>query len=295
MTKEKSNKQLNNSEINQKAEQLEKIKNKVKFDEKLSKKENEIYQNYLSIVKKFPPVYENTPYGDLKQLYDIFKAHDFNKMNDIEKQSFKIELDELVNGLIDFIKTVPMTSKRFTNVINRLKYLYTLYYDVDVFNETDKKRIERNDAFDFELEPKAKPDGRLLITDAEKRILKAIDEVKAKHNPKGSSKEYAEYQKLFKQQIPDAAFDELMKLDAKYRITFMYLTGDLLNIYNDNGLNAKKTAETIESFIGTNYSNAITPTIRRNPAQKNFATNECIEYKPLTNIIEKYNIKVNEN
>ncbi len=293
MTKEKNNKQLNNRDINQKAEQLEKIKNKVKFGDELTENENKIYQNYLSVIEKYPPVYENTPYGDLKQLYDIFKAQDFNKMNDAEKQSFKVELDEIKKNIVDFVSTEPIRDYKFENILNRIKYLYALYYDVDVFNETDNKSIELNDAFDVESR-NTKINASLKV-DAEKRILKAIDEVKAKHHPKGGNNKYAEYQKLFKQPIPDAAFDELMDIDKKYRVTFMYLTGDLLNVYYDNGQNASKTAKVIKPFIGTNYKNAITPTIRNNPSQKNYATNECIEYKPLTNIIEKYNIKLNEN
>jgi hypothetical protein len=87
-----------------------------------------------------------------------------------------------------------------------IKSLYAAFYNIEVFTDIEKNKIELNDAFDFELEPKELKIN-LLIENAESRILKAINEVESKaektsnksskkDKPKKSGRKAAEIKKL---------------------------------------------------------------------------------------------------
>ncbi|GAA0764426.1 hypothetical protein [Psychroflexus lacisalsi] len=123
--------------------------------------------------------YKSNAYGELQMLYDFVKDNDLSKMNDEERSDFFIEISDLKNRLIDWIKDTPQKQYQFENIIFRIKSLYAAFYNIEVFTDIEKNKIELNDAFDFELEPKELKIN-LLIENAESRILKAINEVESK-------------------------------------------------------------------------------------------------------------------
>jgi hypothetical protein len=153
-----------------------------------------------------PKSYKSNAYGELQMLYDFVKDNDFSKMNDEERSDFFIEISDLKNRLIDWIKDTPQKQYQFENIIFRIKSLYAAFYNIEVFTDIEKNKIELNDAFDFELEPKELKIN-LLIENAESRILKAINEVESKaektsnksskkDKPKKSGRKAAEIKKL---------------------------------------------------------------------------------------------------
>jgi hypothetical protein len=123
--------------------------------------------------------YKSNAYGELQVLYDFVKDNDLSKISDQERSDFFIEISDLKNRLIDWVKDTPQKQYQFENIIFRIKSLYAAFYNIEVFTDIEKNKIELNDAFDFELEPKELKNN-LLIENAESRILKAINEVESK-------------------------------------------------------------------------------------------------------------------
>jgi len=214
-----------------------------------------------------PKSYKNNAYGELQMLYDFVKDNDLSKMSDEERSDFFIEISDLKNGLIDWVKNTPQKQYQFENIIFRIKSLYAAFYNIEVFTDIEKNKIELNDAFDFELEPKELKNN-LLIENAESRILKAINEVESKAEKtstinslqtEDSNNDYLEYKKLFEKDIPNAAFKELEKpeIGIPLRIAFLYITGDLERIYKDEANNnSSETFRKINMFTGGLPSNS---------------------------------------
>ena len=129
--------------------------------------------------KQEPKCYKNNHFGKLEMFYDFAKLNDLSKMNNEERSDFFIEISDLKNNIIDYVKTTNCKKDEVKYIIFRIKSLYAAFYNIEVFTYIEKNRIELNDAFDFELEPKELKNN-LLIENAESRILEAIDEVKRK-------------------------------------------------------------------------------------------------------------------
>ena len=211
--------------------------------------------------------YKSNAYGELQMLYDFVKDNDLSKISDQERSDFFIEISDLKNRLIDWIKDTPQKQYQFENIIFRIKSLYAAFYNIEVFTDIEKNKIELNDAFDFELEPKELKIN-LLIENAESRILKAINEVESKAEKtstinslqtEDSNNDYLEYKKLFEKDIPNAAFKELEKpeIGIPLRIAFLYITGDLERIYEDEAnYNSSETFRKINIFTGGLFSNS---------------------------------------
>jgi|GEM_PF-5325007 hypothetical protein len=220
-----------------------------------------------------PKSYKSNAYGELQMLYDFVNDNDLSKMNDEERSDFFIEISDLKNRLIDWVKDTPQKQYQFVNIIFRIKSLYAAFYNIEVFTDIEKNRIELNDAFDFELEPKELKNN-LLIENAESRILKAINEVESKAEKTSTinssqtedfNNDYLEYKKLFEKDIPNAAFKELEGCLIVQRIAFLYITGDLERFYEDDfDKNPANVFDKIRVFTGgvSSYSNLISGTFR---------------------------------
>ena len=152
------------------------------FAQETTLKKLSIMKNKSNEKKTEPKCYKNNPFGELEMVYDFVKLKDLSKMNDEELKSFYIEISNLKNRLIDWVKTTPQKEYQFENIIFRIKFLYEFIYELltpELLKEANNERRELNNAFDFELEPKELKNN-LLIENAESRILEAIDEVKRK-------------------------------------------------------------------------------------------------------------------
>jgi hypothetical protein len=127
--------------------------------------------------------YKNDAYGELQMLYDFVKDNDFSKMNDEELKSFYIEISDLKNRLIDWVKTTPQKEYQFENIIFRIKFLYEFINELltpELLKEANNKRKELNDAFDFELKPIGYIEKDIVEPNARQMILEAINEVESK-------------------------------------------------------------------------------------------------------------------
>jgi hypothetical protein len=62
-----------------------------------------------------PKSYKNNAYGELQMLYDFVKDNDLSKMSDEERSDFFIEISDLKNGLIDWVKNTPQKQYQFEN------------------------------------------------------------------------------------------------------------------------------------------------------------------------------------
>jgi len=132
--------------------------------------------------KTEPKCYKNNPFGELEMVYDFVKLKDLSKINHKEISDFFIEISDLKNNIIDYVKITNCEKDQLIYIIFMIKSLYEFIYKLltpELFKEADNKLRELNDAFDFELEPKELKNN-LLIENAESRILEAIDEVKRK-------------------------------------------------------------------------------------------------------------------
>jgi hypothetical protein len=157
-----------------------------------------------------PKSYKSNAYGELQMLYDFVKDNDLSKMNDEELKSFYIEISNLKNRLIDWVKTTPQKEYQFKNIIFRIKFLYEFINELltpELLKEANNERRELNDAFDFELKPIGNDKKDIVDPNAESRILKAINEVESKaektsnkssikDKPKKSGRKAAEVKKL---------------------------------------------------------------------------------------------------
>jgi len=168
-----------------------------------------------------PKSYKNNAYGELQMLYDFVKDNDLSKMSDEERSDFFIEISDLKNGLIDWVKNTPQKQYQFENIIFRIKSLYAAFYNIEVFTDIEKNKIELNDAFDFELEPKELKIN-LLIENAESRILKAINEVESKaektSNKSSKKKPKPNFEDFFDERYKHLAnkiFDEFKGYEGK--------------------------------------------------------------------------------
>jgi len=125
-------------------------------------------------------------------------------------KSFYIEISNLKNRLIDWVKTTPQKEYQFKNIIFRIKFLYEFINELltpELLKEANNERRELNDAFDFELKPIGNDKKDIVDPNAESRILKAINEVESKaektsnkssikDKPKKSGRKAAEVKKL---------------------------------------------------------------------------------------------------
>jgi hypothetical protein len=157
-----------------------------------------------------PKSYKSNAYGELQMLYDFVKDNDLSKMNDEELKSFYIEISNLKNRLIDWVKTTPQKEYQFKNIIFRIKFLYEFINELltpELLKEANNERRELNNAFDFELKPIGNDKKDIVDPNAESRILKAINEVESKaektsnkssikDKPKKSGRKAAEVKKL---------------------------------------------------------------------------------------------------
>ena len=129
-----------------------------------------------------PKSYKSNAYGELQMLYDFVKDNDLSKMNDEELKSFYIEISNLKNRLIDWVKTTPQKEYQFENIIFRIKFLYEFIYELltpELLKEANNERRELNNAFDFELKPIGYIEKDIVEPNARQMILKAINEVES--------------------------------------------------------------------------------------------------------------------
>ena len=187
--------------------------------------------------------YKSNAYGELQVLYDFVKDNDLSKISDQERSDFFIEISDLKNRLIDWIKDTPQKQYQFENIIFRIKSLYAAFYNIEVFTDIEKNKIELNDAFDFELEPKELKIN-LLIENAESRILKAINEVESlaekTSNKSSKKKPIPKFEDFFKDIEPNKIekikdkFKDLKAIELAKLIHLLINEFKIIEIINSN-------------------------------------------------------------
>jgi len=213
-----------------------------------------------------PKSYKNNAYGELSKAclkYDNFEIQ--SKNNDQLKDTI-LDINLLLNSVKDYVLKNTITSSRKQNNIYR-RYEDIQKIKIDILEYLNGKNIdlsndfkELDNAFDFELEPlrnEVKPN--IVNQTMWDRLVKIETSTINNSQTEDSNNDYLEYKKLFEKDIPNAAFKELEKpeIGIPLRIAFLYITGDLERIYEDEAnYNSSETFRKINIFTGGLFSNS---------------------------------------
>ena len=213
-----------------------------------------------------PKSYKNNAYGELSKAclkYDDFEIQ--SKNNDQLKDTI-LDINLLLNSVKDYVLKNTITSSRKQNNIYR-RYEDIQKIKIDILEYLNGKNIdlsndfkELDNAFDFELEPlrnEVKPN--IVNQTMWDRLVKIETSTINNSQTEDSNNDYLEYKKLFEKDIPNAAFKELEKpeIGIPLRIAFLYITGDLERIYEDEAnYNSSETFRKINIFTGGLFSNS---------------------------------------
>lgn len=135
-----------------------------------------------------PKSNENNAYGALSELYDNMKDMDYSLQSDEYKTRISKQISYCTDDIIDYSRITPMKKEKFRTIIYRIKSIYATVLGIDIFTDFEKNETENLIAFDFELEPKTEPNPLLIISNADDKILEAIEEVKKTSKKRDSEK-----------------------------------------------------------------------------------------------------------
>jgi hypothetical protein len=213
-----------------------------------------------------PKSYKNNAYGELSKACLKYDDFEIQSKNNNQLKDTILDINLLLNSVKDYVLKNTITSSRKQNNIYR-RYEDIQKIKIDILEYLNGKNIdlsndfkELDNAFDFELEPlrnEVKPN--IVNQTMWDRLVKIETSTINNSQTEDSNNDYLEYKKLFEKDIPNAAFKELEKpeIGIPLRIAFLYITGDLERIYEDEAnYNSSETFRKINIFTGGLFSNS---------------------------------------
>ena len=213
-----------------------------------------------------PKSYKNNAYGELSKACLKYDDFEIQSKNNNQLKDTILDINLLLNSVKDYVLKNTITSSIKQNNIYR-RYEDIQKIKIDILEYLNGKNIdlsndfkELDNAFDFELEPlrnEVKPN--IVNQTMWDRLVKIETSTINNSQTEDSNNDYLEYKKLFEKDIPNAAFKELEKpeIGIPLRIAFLYITGDLERIYEDEAnYNSSETFRKINIFTGGLFSNS---------------------------------------
>jgi len=213
-----------------------------------------------------PKSYKNNAYGELSKACLKYDDFEIQSKNNNQLKDTILDINLLLNSVKDYVLKNTITSSIKQNNIYR-RYEGIQKIKIDILEYLNGKNIdlsndfkELDNAFDFELEPlrnEVKPN--IVNQTMWDRLVKIETSTINNSQTEDSNNDYLEYKKLFEKDIPNAAFKELEKpeIGIPLRIAFLYITGDLERIYEDEAnYNSSETFRKINIFTGGLFSNS---------------------------------------